>query len=59
MACQLEEKDEEIFKLKSDVISLKAQSCEVTRMKDEMENHIENKDEECKMTKEEIDLLKK
>ena len=37
MICQLEEKDEEIFKLKLDINLLKAQSCEATKMKEEME----------------------
>ena len=46
MTCQLEEKDEEIFKLKSDITSLEAQSCEATRMKDEIENHLAKKHEE-------------
>ena len=31
--CQLEEKDEEIFKLKSDINILKAETCETTRIK--------------------------
>ena len=59
MICQLEENDEDITKLKSEFTSLKAQSCEATRMKEAMENHLEKKDGECKMIKEEIDLLKK
>ena len=34
MTCQLEENNEYISKLKLDVTSLKAQSCEATRMKE-------------------------
>ena len=59
MICQLEEKDEEIFKLKLDINLLKAQSCEATKMKEEMEIDLSKKDEECKKMKEEIDILKK
>ena len=32
MICQLEERDEGIFKLKSDINLLKAETCEATRM---------------------------
>ena len=34
MICQLEEKDEEIFKLKSDINLFKAETCEATRIKE-------------------------
>lgn len=34
-----------------------AQSCEATRMKEEMDNHLENKDEEWQKMKEKIDIL--
>ena len=54
MICQLEEKDDDITKLKSEVTSLKAQSCEATKMKEEMEIILSKEDEECKKMKEEI-----
>lgn len=41
----LEEKDDDITKLKSEITSLKAQSCEETKMKEEMEIILSNKDE--------------
>ena len=44
MICQLEEKDDEITKLKSEITSLKAQSCEATKMKEEMEIIISTKE---------------
>ena len=34
MICQLEEKDDAITKLKLEITSLKAQSCEATNMKE-------------------------
>ena len=58
MICQLEEKDDDITKLKSKITSRKAQSCEATKMKEEMEI-ILSKDEECNKMKEEIVFLKK
>ena len=42
MICQLEEKDEEILKLKSYINLLKAETCEATRIKEEMERSLEN-----------------
>ena len=57
MIYQLEEKDEEIFKLKLDINLLKEQSCEATKMKEEMEIDLSKKDEECMKMKEEIDIL--
>ena len=45
MICQLEENDDDITKLKSEITSLKAQLCEVTKMKEEMEIILSNKDE--------------
>ena len=59
MICQLKEKDDDITKLKSESTSLKAQSCEATKMKEEMEIILSNKYEECKKMKEEIVFLKK
>ena len=41
MICQLEEKDEQIFKLKLDINLLKAETCEATRIKEEMERSLE------------------
>jgi len=41
-----EEKDEEIFKLKLDITSLKAEACEATRLNEEMETILPNKDDE-------------
>jgi len=37
MICQLEEKDDDITKVRSEITSLKAQSCEATKIKEEME----------------------
>ena len=48
MICQLEEKDEEIFKLKSNINLLKAQSREATKMKEEMEFDLSKKDENAR-----------
>lgn len=59
MTCQLEEKDDDITKLRSEITSLKAQSCEATKMKEEMEIILSKKNEECKKIKEEIVFLKK
>ena len=59
MICQLEEKDDDITKLRSEITSLKAQSCEATKMKEEMEIILSKKDEECKKMKEDIVFLKK
>ena len=58
MTCQLEEKDDDITNLRSEITSLKAQSCEATNMKEEIEIILSNKDEECKKMKEETVFLK-
>jgi len=59
MTCQLKEKDEEIFLLKSNVISLKIETHEVTKMMEEMKKQLVMKDEDCEKLKEEIVFLKK
>ena len=51
MACQLKEKDEEIFLLKSNVISLKIETHKVTRMMEEMNKKLVMKDENCENLK--------
>jgi len=58
MTCQLEQKDDEIIKRRAKIISLKARSCEETKMKEEVEIILSKKDEECKKMKEEIVFLK-
>ena len=45
MICQVEEKDDDITKLRSEITSFKAQSCEATKMKEEMEILLSKKDE--------------
>ena len=40
MICQIIAKDEEIFKMKSDIISLKIEADEATRIKEETENNL-------------------
>jgi len=59
MAGQLKEKDNEIFIIKSYIVSLKIEASKETRMKEEMENHLSKKDDECKKMKEEIDILRR
>ena len=59
MIFQLEEKDDDITKSKLEITSLKAQLCEATNMKEEMEIILSKKDEECEKMKEEIVFLKK
>ena len=56
---QLEEKDEEIFKLKSNINLLKAKTCEATRMMEEMKKQLVMKDENYEKLKGEIVTLKK
>ena len=46
MICQLEEINEEILKLKSDINLLKAETCEATRIKEEMESSLAKENEE-------------
>ena len=45
MICQLDEKDEEILKLKLDINLLKAETCEATRIKEEMERNLSKENE--------------
>ena len=45
MIGQLDEKDEEILKLKSDINLLKAETCEATRIKEEMESSLVKENE--------------
>ena len=45
MICQLEEKDEEILKLNSDINHLKDETSEATRIKEEMDIILENENE--------------
>lgn len=59
MMCQLEEKDDDINKLRLEITSLKAQSCEATKMKEEMDSILSKRKEEGKKMKEEIVFLKK
>ena len=59
MTCQLKENDDDITMLRLEITSLKAQSCEATNMKEEMEIILSKRDEECKKMKEEIVFLKK
>ena len=59
MICQLEEKDDYITKLKSEITSLKAQSCEATKMMKEMKKKLVMKYEDCEKLKGEIVFLKK
>jgi len=59
ITCQLEENGDDIIKLRLELTSLKAQSCEATKMKEEMEIILSKKDEEYKKMKEEIVFLKK
>jgi len=47
MTCQLQEKDDDIIKLRAEIISLKAQSCEATKMMEEMKKQLVMKDEDC------------
>lgn len=46
MTCQLKSKDEEIFKLKSNINLLKAKTCKSTRIKEEMDNSVAKENEE-------------
>ena len=45
MMFQLEENDEEILKLKLDINLLEAETCEATRIKEEMERILEKENE--------------
>ena len=45
MICQLKEKDEEIFKLKSNIKLLKVETCKATRIKEEMERILAKENE--------------
>ena len=56
MICQLDEKDEEILKLKSDNNLLKAETCEATRIKEEMESSLAKENEEVFIMKSNISL---
>lgn len=49
MICQLKAKDEEIFKLKSNIKLLKAETCKSTRIKEEMETSQAKNEEIFKM----------
>ena len=51
MICQLDKKDEEILKLKSDINLLKAETCEATRIKEEMESSLAKENEEVFTTR--------
>lgn len=44
MICQLEEKDDDITKLESEITSLKSQSCEATKVMEEMKKQQVMKD---------------
>ena len=59
MICQLEEKEDDITKLKSKITSLEAQSCESTKIMEEMKKKLAMKDEGCEKLKKEIVFLKK
>jgi len=52
-------KNEEIFKMKSDIISLKIVAAEATRSKEETEEQLAKKNNECERLEEEIVLLRK
>ena len=58
MICQLEEKDEEILKLRLDINLLKAKTCEATRIKEEMESSLAKENEEVFIMKSNIISLK-
>jgi len=57
MICQLKAKDEEIFKLKSNIKLLKVETCKATRIKEEMESS-QAKNEEIFKIKSDIISLK-
>jgi len=59
MIYQLEEKDDDITKLKLEITSLKAQTCEATKMMEEMKKQLVMKDEDSEKLKGEIFYLKK
>jgi len=59
MMCQLEEKYNDITKLRLEITSLMAKSCEATKIKEEMEIILSKRDEECKKMEEEVVFLKK
>ena len=58
MICQLKAKDEEIFKLKSNINLLKAETCKATRIKEEMESRLAKENEEIFKMKSDIISLK-
>ena len=58
MICQLEEKDEKILKLKLHVNLLKAETCEATRIKEEMESSLAKENEDVFIMKSNIISLK-
>ena len=58
MICQLDEKDEEILKLKSDINLLKTKTCEAIRIKEEMESSLAKENEEFFKIKSNVISLK-
>ena len=58
MICQLKSKDEEIFKLKSDLNLLKVETCKATRIMEEMERILAKENEEIFKMKSNIISLK-
>jgi len=58
MICQLKAKDEEIFKLKSNIKLLKAKTCKATTIKEEMESSLAKENEKNFKMKSNIISLK-
>ena len=59
MESSLAKKNEEVFIMKSNIISLKNEAHEATRMMEEMKKQLVMKDEDCEKLKGEIVSLKK